>query len=384
MVFTHTPQPSHLCSSLTSESDMSFLLSVKISNLSGSIPCLIDSGASSNFIDTALAASSKPPKVALERPIALSLFDGKPTTSGFIHEAIQATIFFPDSTSQTLCFLITQLHPAAQIVLGLPWLRTTNPTIDWAALSLSFPATSDMTLPTMSIAMSCTTRKVDPSIVLPSVFSSIPELCVESIIDHSTSHNEIPGNDPSSRSSGYVPKIPWQTSTDPAATDPLASDRPMDPLSSIPSTSLTYNSKTTLGASSEPIIFSLPSDTTCHQKSTRTYVAPSKPFPFANSSIPTPTRSQRQLPSISIAGAASFQKLIDSGEEVYALNIRAIPEPPIEALRVIAHIPAPTSSLYTEALPEDEAEMIAKVVPAEYHEFVDVFSREEAKAMPPH
>ena len=236
----------------------------------------------------------------------------------------------------------------------------------------------------MSIAMSCTTRKVDPSIVLPSVFSSIPELCVESIIDPSTSHNEIPGNDPSSRSSGYVPKIPWQTPTDPAATDPLASDRPTDPLSSTPSTSLTYNSKTNLGASSEPIIFSLPSDTTCHQKSTRTYVAPSEPFPFANSSIPTPTRSQRQLPSISIAGAASFQKLIDSGEEVYALNIRAIPEPPIEALRVIAHIPAPTSSLYTEALPEDEAEMIAKVVPAEYHEFVDVFSREEAKAMPPH
>ena len=32
----------------------------------------------------------------------------------------------------------------------------------------------------------------------------------------------------------------------------------------------------------------------------------------------------------------------------------------------------------------DEGELIARVVPPEYHDFFDVFSREEAKLMPPH
>ena len=35
-------------------------------------------------------------------------------------------------------------------------------------------------------------------------------------------------------------------------------------------------------------------------------------------------------------------------------------------------------------MPNDEGELIAKVVPPEYHDFFDVFSREEAKLMPLH
>src|SRR5882724_11359664 len=55
----------------------------------------------------------------------------------------------------------------------------------------------------------------------------------------------------------------------------------------------------------------------------------------------------------------------------------------IEALRAVGNNPAPTTALHSEPLPTDEAELFAKVVPEAYHAFFDVFSREEAKNMPP-
>ena len=47
-----------LSAALTSRSDMSFLVSTRILGISKTIPTLIDSGATSNFIDSALASTS--------------------------------------------------------------------------------------------------------------------------------------------------------------------------------------------------------------------------------------------------------------------------------------------------------------------------------------
>ena len=55
----------------------------------------------------------------LAQPIALCLFDGKPTTSGFIHQLISTTVHFSDESHQDLDLLVTQLHPSAPIMLGL-------------------------------------------------------------------------------------------------------------------------------------------------------------------------------------------------------------------------------------------------------------------------
>ena len=53
-------------------------------------------------------------------------------------------------------------------------------------------------------------------------------------------------------------------------------------------------------------------------------------------------------------------------------------------LQASAKNPAPTSTLHTDPLPENEKEILDKVIPPEYHGFADVFSKEEAKFMPPH
>src|SRR5262249_20039693 len=90
----------------------------------------------------------------LKKPILLCLFDGKPAAAGFIHQSVSSSIVFPDLCVQHLNFFVTTLHPSAPIVLGLPWLRTTNPVIDWPTLSISFRSGSGSNLPTMTTAMS--------------------------------------------------------------------------------------------------------------------------------------------------------------------------------------------------------------------------------------
>jgi RNase H-like domain found in reverse transcriptase/Reverse transcriptase (RNA-dependent DNA polymerase)/Integrase zinc binding domain/Integrase core domain/Chromo (CHRromatin Organisation MOdifier) domain len=106
-------------------------------------------------------------------------------------------------------------------------------------------------------------------------------------------------------------------------------------------------------------------------------------LPFPENEIPK-TFSQRPPPAISLVGAAAFKRLIAHGEEVFSLHFEPLTPDSPATLRAMKHQPAPTSSLRTEALPTDEGEMLATVVPPEYHDFFDVFSREEAKAMPPH
>ena len=71
----------------------------------------------------------------------------------------------------------------------------------------------------------------------------------------------------------------------------------------------------------------------------------------------------------------AFQKLIDQGNEVFTLSYRPVSPPENMAqLRAIGNDPAPTTSLHAKPLPIDEGELIAKVVPPEYHDFFDVFS----------
>jgi hypothetical protein len=77
---------------------------------------------------------------------------------------------FSESSTQNLSLLVTKLHPSAPIVLGLPWLRTTHPTIDWETLSLTFSSGTASLLPRITVAMACTTTS------LHSVFDTIPEL----------------------------------------------------------------------------------------------------------------------------------------------------------------------------------------------------------------
>jgi len=50
-----------------------------------------------------------------------------------------------------------KLHLSAQIVLGLPWLQSTNPMINWSALSLTFKIGPQSALPSLALARASST-----------------------------------------------------------------------------------------------------------------------------------------------------------------------------------------------------------------------------------
>src|SRR5712664_3055092 len=83
-----------ISTALTSHSEVSFLVLVQIPGLSDPVSALIDSGATSNFLDSSLAKLPLFVSEPLDRPIALCLFDGKPATAGFIHESVTTSVAF--------------------------------------------------------------------------------------------------------------------------------------------------------------------------------------------------------------------------------------------------------------------------------------------------
>src|SRR5882724_2068986 len=111
-----------ISATLTSHSEVSFLISLGLPGHLDPVSALIDSGATSNFLDSSLATF--PPFVLepLDCPIALCLFDSKPATAGFIHESVNISVSFTDHLTQSLSLLVTKMHPSALIILGLPWL----------------------------------------------------------------------------------------------------------------------------------------------------------------------------------------------------------------------------------------------------------------------
>src|SRR5882724_5643862 len=127
-----------LSAALTSHSEGSFFICLTLPGLSDPVSALINLGDTSNFLDSSLAALPTFVLEPLDRLITLCLFNGKPATARFIYESVNISVLFADNSTQSLSLLVMKLHPSAPIVLGLPWLQSTNLMISWSALSLTF------------------------------------------------------------------------------------------------------------------------------------------------------------------------------------------------------------------------------------------------------
>ena len=128
--YIHSVSPVHLFTSIESHSDSSFIIHVTLFGILDPVPTLIDSGATSNFVNSSFSSHSNFTCIPLHSPISLCLFDGKPATNGFIHEYLNTSLTFSDSSLQDILLLVMKLHPLATIVLGLLWLHSTRPIID--------------------------------------------------------------------------------------------------------------------------------------------------------------------------------------------------------------------------------------------------------------
>jgi len=135
------PLPTLLCAislQLSSPSENSFILCIHFPGETTYINTLIDSGASVNFIDPALASKYPFLHHLLQIPVDLELFDSKLTSGGSITHDLTTQILYPNGVQHTVTFYETKLHHSNPIILGLKWLKDINPDMDWTSLSLVF------------------------------------------------------------------------------------------------------------------------------------------------------------------------------------------------------------------------------------------------------
>ena len=94
-----------------------------------SVTCLVDSSATSEFIDRDYAKSCRFNLVKLKQPIPVYNVDGTPNEAGSISEVVHLILHYKNHLEQTM-FAVTCLGKQ-KLLLGHSWLWNHNPEIDW-------------------------------------------------------------------------------------------------------------------------------------------------------------------------------------------------------------------------------------------------------------
>ena len=99
---------------------------------------LLDSGASTCFLDEKFAKQHKIRLVQKSKPIHVEVIDGRPLLSGSVtHESEPIEVTFKDHSSYVVFNIIRT--PSNPVILGLSWLIDHNPSIDWRLRRITFP-----------------------------------------------------------------------------------------------------------------------------------------------------------------------------------------------------------------------------------------------------
>mgnify|MGYP000532974220 FL=1 len=145
-------RPSSSCSynSVTPAGGFTLQVSLCFGSISIKSHALLDSGASTCFIDIAFVRAHKIPTFCTTQPISVEAIDGRVLSSGAVTEATVPLVFQVGFHQEVLTFYLiaTPRHP---IVLGLSWLETHNPMVDWCSRSITFPQTPARALSTNTV-----------------------------------------------------------------------------------------------------------------------------------------------------------------------------------------------------------------------------------------
>lgn len=104
-------------------------------------PLFVDSGCSAmGFLDDDFAIHHQIQRFQLAKPRPLHLADGVFSSYVTHYVVIRLRI---GHHHESVSLYVTRLSPANPIILGLPWLREHNPTIDWETSTLYFGTKCD-------------------------------------------------------------------------------------------------------------------------------------------------------------------------------------------------------------------------------------------------
>ncbi|QRW15573.1 Retrotransposable element Tf2 protein [Rhizoctonia solani] len=98
---------------------------------------LIDSGATSNFISPSIVEKYKIPKTQLENPQVVRMLDGTISQTGRIWHQVHLTVS-ANGHAHSIPFLVCPIGNTPAI-LGMTWLTTEAPLIDWQQGLVAFP-----------------------------------------------------------------------------------------------------------------------------------------------------------------------------------------------------------------------------------------------------
>jgi RNase H-like domain found in reverse transcriptase/Reverse transcriptase (RNA-dependent DNA polymerase)/Integrase zinc binding domain/Retroviral aspartyl protease len=98
---------------------------------------LIDSGAQKSFIDASIVKRLSIPTDKLKTPVGLNMADGTPSTSGPVTHTCNLDFTVSAHHHETLKLNVTCLQTHA-VILGIDWLHTHNPLINWKKHELRF------------------------------------------------------------------------------------------------------------------------------------------------------------------------------------------------------------------------------------------------------
>jgi predicted aspartyl protease len=124
-----------------------FCVNVVIKGINRSIrsPAIIDSGATALFISKRFVQRYHIICIPLPNTIALHNIDGSKNKAGSLTHFARLTLTI-GSWNEPTDFLVTDLGPK-DIILGLPWLKKVNPTIDWDSGEMEIPNSPEQFTP---------------------------------------------------------------------------------------------------------------------------------------------------------------------------------------------------------------------------------------------
>ncbi len=101
------------------------------------VSALVDSSATFSFINQTFITQHNIHVVKKSTPVSVEVIDGRTIAFGAItHETTPLELCIGKHTEKIVLNIIsTPHHP---IILGLPWLKTHNPIIDWRSRTLTF------------------------------------------------------------------------------------------------------------------------------------------------------------------------------------------------------------------------------------------------------
>ena len=94
-----------------------------------SVKALLDSGATELFISKKYAEKGDFKLIKLEKPILVKNVDGTGNSRGVLLYEVKVNVYFKghvERVKMDVCNL-----EKIEVILGIPWLQTYNPEIDW-------------------------------------------------------------------------------------------------------------------------------------------------------------------------------------------------------------------------------------------------------------